>query len=251
MDSEGVFKWVDDGLVITSAMYSALFPEQALALKSQVVRFKKKTNGGLGMTQLGGQIVTTSLLACIDRCLKAHQEKCFCVSYNKGTKRCTPGGLNGVRAWQPQALDSIYTRETVCDGHQPFKLYTINSAMSCLWLSNDQVDYSLANTKCTTMHAHLITLKERSKVEVLKRAVSGRKGPFWIGLDDMDSEGNFKWVDDGRVITTTMYSALFSKNKPDDQGGEDCVTYGDEVDFFNDEKCDKNEYYICEISLLT
>uniref|UniRef100_A0A673Y9U1 CD209 antigen-like n=1 Tax=Salmo trutta TaxID=8032 RepID=A0A673Y9U1_SALTR len=68
----------------------------------------------------------------------------------------------------------------------------------------------------------------------------------WIGLTDSVTEGTWKWVD-GTSLTTGYWGA----GQPDDSGQEDCVEihYGedDPVKTWNDDKCDTNHIWICEI----
>jgi hypothetical protein len=67
--------------------------------------------------------------------------------------------------------------------------------------------------------------------------------PFWIGLDDIEVEGEFHW-DDGSALRFTSWDP----GQPDDAGGaQDCVVSGFDVmaDTWADVGCDERHPFVC------
>ena len=64
---------------------------------------------------------------------------------------------------------------------------------------------------------------------------------FWMGLNDIDEEGVYRWVGSGEVTNWQRWKS----GEPDTSGDEDCVSvFGYE---WADRGCDLEEYYsICE-----
>ena len=66
----------------------------------------------------------------------------------------------------------------------------------------------------------------------------------WIGLNDIQNEGNFMWVNGDSFIADDI---AWEKYQPDDQGNEDYV----EINFMptksgNDDHCDFTKLGLCE-----
>nr|XP_024656739.1 CD209 antigen-like protein 2 [Maylandia zebra] len=64
----------------------------------------------------------------------------------------------------------------------------------------------------------------------------------WIGLNDKEQEGMWKWVD-GTPLTLTNWG----RDQPDNGGEEDCVHLGgDKQKSWNDLWCSSSYQWICE-----
>ena len=77
--------------------------------------------------------------------------------------------------------------------------------------------------------------------------LTGQKGDWWIGLHDLDEEGNFQWVN-GAPVTLTPGEDPWAKNEPNDWGrsGEDCAHYSNKHGGkWNDGSCNNKRNYIC------
>ncbi|XP_041667821.1 CD209 antigen-like isoform X3 [Cheilinus undulatus] len=69
---------------------------------------------------------------------------------------------------------------------------------------------------------------------------------FWIGLRDVDEEGNWRWLD-GTPLTVSFWNT----GEPNNQGNEDCAaTYPRDNPFFswNDAPCSHHLKWICEMA---
>ena len=68
---------------------------------------------------------------------------------------------------------------------------------------------------------------------------------YWIGLSDRDSEQTFRWVDD----TAAGYTN-WDRREPNNAFGEDCVEMGYDHGTWNDEDCQRNRCFVCEVASL-
>jgi len=66
---------------------------------------------------------------------------------------------------------------------------------------------------------------------------------IWIGLNDMDNEGQFKWSDGQELGKYTKWA----KGEPNDHGNdEDCVVLEIKLDGWNDRNCNEPLTFVCE-----
>ncbi|XP_066539318.1 CD209 antigen-like [Hoplias malabaricus] len=63
----------------------------------------------------------------------------------------------------------------------------------------------------------------------------------WIGLTDLDTEGNWKWVDGSRLT-----SGYWNDGEPNNVGEEDCAVIKGNIKKWNDRKCSDQIRWICE-----
>ena len=74
--------------------------------------------------------------------------------------------------------------------------------------------------------------------------LTGQTGNWWIGLHDLDEEGNFEWVN-GAPATLIPGENPWERHEPNDWGsGEDCAHYGRDGKW-NDNSCNRKFKYIC------
>ena len=99
----------------------------------------------------------------------------------------------------------------------------------------------------------LVKIETDKENEFIKNEYLNTKGRYWIGLSDIDNEGEWKWTD-GTGLTGYK---KWKSGQPNNQGrdGQDCVAilqgnyssvhYNAE---WNDIKCPRKLRYICEKS---
>lgn len=96
--------------------------------------------------------------------------------------------------------------------------------------------------------ADLVMLKsaeELTYVHTMVHAgvVVGCGKKYWIGLDDRQKEGDFKWVD-GTAAAYTNWERF----EPNNAFREDCVEMGYEDAKWNDEDCNRKRCYLCAVT---
>ena len=69
-------------------------------------------------------------------------------------------------------------------------------------------------------------------------------GDYWIGLNDIQVEGSFKWVSSA---STPLYMDWSHAGERNDHGGnEDCVELKKFYNYkWNDNDCSTRKYFIC------
>lgn len=101
----------------------------------------------------------------------------------------------------------------------------------------DATNYDGGIDRCTADGAHLAVI-DSAEENAFVSTLAG--GDVWIGLDDLTTEGTFRWV----TGATSAYRS-FGANEPNDNGTEDC-TYQKTDGKWNDTKCTDNRAAICE-----
>ncbi|GFS21886.1 CD209 antigen [Elysia marginata] len=71
------------------------------------------------------------------------------------------------------------------------------------------------------------------------------KSYAWIGLTDIDDEGNFVW-DNGEPLSDEQAQYIWIPGQPNDDHGQDCARLKHNEGGLNDRDCDKIYDYICE-----
>jgi len=103
-----------------------------------------------------------------------------------------------------------------------------------------------AREECETLREgyQLLSINDESEnIWIHEREVVASSEAFWwIGLNDIDEEGEFSWVNGDEVFYTSWHDG-----EPNDSNGEDCT----ELKRFNntnwnDVTCQANNYFICE-----
>ncbi|XP_014192628.2 C-type lectin domain family 17, member A-like, partial [Haplochromis burtoni] len=109
---------------------------------------------------------------------------------------------------------------------------------SCYLLSGRSGSWDEARMDCINSGADLLVInspEEQNFLSTITREV-------WIGLNDEEQEGMWKWVD-GTPLTLTYWGG----DQPDNGGEEDCVHLGgDKQKSWNDLWCLSSYQWICE-----
>ncbi|XP_054460145.1 CD209 antigen-like [Anoplopoma fimbria] len=117
---------------------------------------------------------------------------------------------------------------------------------SCYFTSAGNQTWSGGRVYCQSKGADLAIIKSQEEMLFINGLYSHEK-EVWIGLTDEGIEGQWKWVD-GTPLTTTFWG----KDQPNSFNGrnQDCVEFwhrktgkGD----WNDENCNLEQQFICEM----
>ncbi|KAI8785502.1 C-type lectin mannose-binding isoform, partial [Biomphalaria glabrata] len=91
--------------------------------------------------------------------------------------------------------------------------------------------------------AVLLTLKSVDTLHIAQML----NGSYYVGLNDVMTEGTFVFNSDNTVLDDNVKTQLFAATHPDDtSGNEDCVTYAESMKGLNDVPCCNQGYYVCE-----
>ncbi|XP_077997842.1 macrophage mannose receptor 1-like [Glandiceps talaboti] len=105
-----------------------------------------------------------------------------------------------------------------------------------------QYTYGEATQFCDSVSSHLVIIDNDEENTYLKDLAIAGGSQLWIGLDDIDVEGEMKWADDSRMT----YSG-WKKGEPNNFGGnEDCGNIRPADGTWNDMSCSKHNGFICE-----
>ncbi|XP_039456452.1 C-type lectin domain family 4 member E-like [Oreochromis aureus] len=110
---------------------------------------------------------------------------------------------------------------------------------SCYHLPESFRSWDAARKDCRDRGADLMVIDSAEKQTFLSMITTKET---WIGLNDKEQEGTWKWVD-GTPLTL-MY---WGKSQPNNGGEQDCVyVRTDEGRFWNDHYCSSSHQWICE-----
>uniref|UniRef100_I3KV81 C-type lectin domain-containing protein n=1 Tax=Oreochromis niloticus TaxID=8128 RepID=I3KV81_ORENI len=110
---------------------------------------------------------------------------------------------------------------------------------SCYLLSKSFGSWDAARRDCRDRGADLLVINSPEEQNFLSTITT--EG-VWIGLNDKEQEGTWKWVD-GTPVTLTYWAS----DQPDNGGEEDCAhVRSDEKKSWNDLSCSSSFQWICE-----
>ncbi|XP_056597475.1 CD209 antigen-like protein C isoform X2 [Triplophysa dalaica] len=121
-----------------------------------------------------------------------------------------------------------------------------------IYFSADKQNWSKSRDVCISKGADLVTITSQEEQDFL---VSKIKETHWIGLNDLDTEGRWVWVDNQTLEETGVEFWFGSGQKePDnwkveDPSGENCGSLGDSngnLHTWFDGSCKKQKKFICE-----
>ncbi|KAL1255147.1 hypothetical protein QQF64_013208 [Cirrhinus molitorella] len=123
------------------------------------------------------------------------------------------------------------------------KLYLFNS---------DKQNWSRSRDVCLSKEADLVTITSQTEQDFLASKI---KQTHWIGLNDLEIEGHWVWVNN-QTLKENEVQFWFDEGQrePDnwrnqDPSGENCASLGDENGSFQswfDASCKKTKKFICE-----
>ncbi|KAK2865587.1 hypothetical protein Q7C36_001643 [Tachysurus vachellii] len=87
---------------------------------------------------------------------------------------------------------------------------------SIYYISNVAKSWPESRQDCTERGAGLVVINNKEEQEFISKSLCSRKA--WIGLNDRDTEGVWKWVDD-----TPLTTRYWGRGEPNGKLYEDCV----------------------------
>ncbi|NXL83246.1 CL17A protein, partial [Alectura lathami] len=114
-------------------------------------------------------------------------------------------------------------------------------ARTCYFFSTDGKPWMEARAACAALGGQLAVVDSEQENKFLGNQIMETR-VFWLGLSDMDKEGEWQWLD-GRSLSL----AFWRSGEPNNVGqhGEDCGTVTSSG-LWNDAECSVTEAWICE-----
>ncbi|XP_014596624.1 CD209 antigen-like protein C [Equus caballus] len=110
---------------------------------------------------------------------------------------------------------------------------------SCYFFSQTQNTWKASVSACQDIKAQLVIIDSAEEQQFLKFWDTRNNRPAWIGLSDHHNEGSWLWVDN-----TPVNLSFWKEGEPNNHGDEDCVDFYS--DGWNDDKCNRENFFICE-----
>ncbi|XP_039455861.1 CD209 antigen-like protein A isoform X2 [Oreochromis aureus] len=132
-----------------------------------------------------------------------------------------------------ERLQSLFNQKKTCPaGWSKF-------SCSCYLLSESSDSWHSARKHCTDQGADLVVIDSPKEQDFV---TSFTQKETWIGLNDIEQEGTWKWVD-GSPLTLQYWAP----HQPDDLLlSEDCAHIRYQGTSWNDERCENSLQWVCE-----
>ncbi|XP_062845311.1 CD209 antigen-like protein E isoform X2 [Trichomycterus rosablanca] len=126
--------------------------------------------------------------------------------------------------------------------------------LKCYFFSTNNMNWTESRDSCVEKGDHLVIITNQAEQDFLS---SNIKETHWMGLNDLETEGKWMWVNNKTLDETGVkfwYTRADEPSEPDnwkveDSSGENCASLGNEVgtaDRWFDASCHKRKKYICE-----
>uniref|UniRef100_A0A668A767 C-type lectin domain-containing protein n=1 Tax=Myripristis murdjan TaxID=586833 RepID=A0A668A767_9TELE len=146
--------------------------------------------------------------------------------------------LNKVTQLQMKIDRQEKEKKVYIKPHEHFMNGWIYFSSSCYFLSSENKNWNDSRQDCLGRGADLVIINSREEQSFLKNFGL----TVWIGLSDLETEGEWKWVDGSSLSYTS-----WMENEPNDHGkSEDCGELVPEKDGWNDFPCSAGRPWICE-----
>ncbi|XP_055861040.1 uncharacterized protein LOC106062573 [Biomphalaria glabrata] len=204
----------------------------------------KSFNIQLRMSAIEETVFEPSVISCGLRCFNCVRQ-CNSFIYDTSSRSCTTGSLlSSMEAFSSTPGEQFFIKGIYCDNSVVnFTLRSYADTSICMFIPSESTNYDSARQACVALGATLYTAKVWAKLNILLDVLKDDPAPFWIGLDDIKVEGEFRWVDDNSVLK--LWS-LFAPGQPNNYLNQDCICYATEIRGLNDRSCTDVIRYICE-----
>ncbi|XP_052388530.1 C-type lectin domain family 4 member E-like [Carassius gibelio] len=132
-------------------------------------------------------------------------------------------------------------------------VHWIHSGGKCYYFSTVKMNWTRSRDHCVTLGGHLVIINSKAEQDFV---TSNVEETHWIGLNDLETEGNWVWVNNQPVNDSVKFwmERKDDISEPDnwsedDPDGEDCAGLGDPAggtDFWMDAYCFKRKRFVCE-----
>ncbi|XP_051519441.1 C-type lectin domain family 4 member E-like isoform X2 [Myxocyprinus asiaticus] len=132
-------------------------------------------------------------------------------------------------------------------------VHWIHSGGKCYYFSTVKMNWTQSRDYCVTLGGHLVIINSKAVQDFL---VSEVKETHWIGLNDLETEGHWVWVNN-QPLSDSIEFWIKRENgvrEPDNwtkhhPAGEDCGSLGHshgDTDFWTDAFCFEKKRFVCE-----
>jgi len=167
--------------------------------------------------------------ACLE--LAGSRKECLAIEWNMYQKACVL--FDSTKSFASPSSGSVFSTKS-CE-------------ITEFVFHSEKVDYAGAKAACAAAHTFLVRPKDQQVMNRLQNFLKDKTITdyhVWIGLDDIDIEGTFKW-NDGDVLTWSKWSG----DNPDNyRNMEDCATVVPLYNYrWNDARCGHKYEFVCQL----
>ena len=119
--------------------------------------------------------------------------------------------------------------------------------LSCYILIKKSLSWSVAEGYCNKLGGHLASVHSLEENDFISGLADGE---YWIGANDMKTEGQWVWSDGSALGYTNWFAGEPNDSSPPYYGREDCMhyrKYSSGRKQWNDQNCDKTYNFVCKI----
>ena len=114
-------------------------------------------------------------------------------------------------------------------------------------LSHQKLNWDDAGQKCKGNSGDLVTINNANENARILGLIRCSPDDYWIGLNDIQTEGIFKWISSNTTPSFTNWNPA-NPREPNNYFGEDCVVLRELHNFkWNDVPCRSKHRFICEL----
>ncbi|XP_060720829.1 C-type lectin domain family 4 member A-like [Tachysurus vachellii] len=113
--------------------------------------------------------------------------------------------------------------------------------LKCYYFSSSKLNWEQSQDYCVEKGGHLVIITSQTEQDFV---VSQIGETHWIGLNDLETEGQWMWVNNQPLKETGVTFWFSAPNQPDnwkamDPSGENCAALGDAVATKNSGQCEE------------